>query len=184
VRKVIGGFQTNAGDEVKVYPTLDAVAEALEAHAKDYGLFGFNMSHIYRNKRQLYHTPPALVKRLRKSGYWISIWFAYDPGTAEYYREAGANAFVTNWKERTFPEFQRYREQWANLMRILAKVPEEIKDAGSNRRNEALYFCIWEPRLASEVITETGKWPVSSKEVIDVLENTEWKIPEDIEPKK
>lgn len=184
VRKVKGGFQMNAGDELRIYPTLESVAEGLVAHAKDYGLHGFNMPHIYRNERQIYHTPPALVKSLRKSGYWISIWFAYDPGTAEYYRESGANAFVTNWKERTFPEFQRHRERWANMMRLLAMVPENIKDAGSERRNEALYFCTWEPRLASEVIEASGKWPATPKEVIDILETASWKMPEVREPKK
>ncbi len=184
VRKVKGGFQMNAGDELRIYPTLESVAEGLVAHAKDYGLHGFNMPHIYRNERQLYHTPPALVKSLRKSGYWISIWFAYDPGTAEYYREAGANAFVTNWKERTFPEFQRHRERWANMMRLLAMVPENIKDAGSKRRNEALYFCTWEPRLASEIIEASGKWPATPKEVIDILETASWKMPEAREPQK
>jgi hypothetical protein len=181
---VKGGFQMNAGDELRIYPTLESVAEGLVAHAKDYGLHGFNMPHIYRNERQLYHTPPALVKSLRRSGYWISIWFAYDPGTAEYYREAGANAFVTNWKERTFPEFQRHRERWANMMRLLAMVPENIKDAGSKRRNEALYFCTWEPRLASEIIEASGKWPATPKEVIDILETASWKMPEAREPKK
>lgn len=184
IRKVKGGFQMNAGEDGRIYPDLDAVAEGLVAHAKDYGLHGFNVPHIYRSGRQLYQTPPSLVKRLRKSGYWISIWFAYDPGTAEYYREAGASAFVTNWKERTFPEFNQETERWANLMRILSKVPEEIKDAGSKCRNEALYFCTWEPRLAAEAIMKAGKWPATGKEVIDILETASWTMPPEREPRK
>ena len=184
IRKVKGGFQMNAGEERKVYPSLDAVVSGLEAHARDYGLYGFNVPHIFRKDRQLYQTPPSVVKRLKKSGYWISIWFTYDPGTAEYYREAGADAFVTNWKERTFPEFQQATEKWANLMRRLAKVPEDIADAGSERRNEALRFCTWEPWLASEVIMSSGRWPTCSKEVIDILETAKWTMPEEREPRK
>ena len=184
VRKVKGGFQMNAGDEKKVYPTVDAVEEGLIAHAKDYGLYGFNVPSIFRKDRQVYQTPPRIVKALQRAGYWISIWFTYDPGTAEYYREVGADAFVTNWKARTFPEFQQHREKWALLMRLLAMVPENIKDAGSKRRNEALYFCTWEPRLASEIIEASGKWPATPKEVIDILETASWKIPEAREPKK
>ena len=184
IRKVKGGFQMNAGNELKIYPTTDAVVEGLIAHAKDYGLFGFNVPSIFRKGRQLYQTPPHVVKDLQKAGYWISIWFTYDPGTAEYYREVGADTFVTNWKERTFPEFQQHRERWANMMRLLAMVPENIKDAGSERRNEALYFCTWEPRLASEVIEASGKWPATPKEVIDILETASWKMPEVREPKK
>ncbi|MBR6587684.1 MAG: hypothetical protein IKK82_09705 [Kiritimatiellae bacterium] len=184
IRKVKGGFQMNAGNELKVYPTTDAVVEGLISHAKDYGLFGFNVPSIFRKGRQLYQTPPHVVKNLQRAGYWISIWFTYDPGIAEYYREVGADTFVTNWKERTFPEFQQHRERWALLMRLIAMVPENIKDAGSKRRNEALYFATWEPRLAADVIMETGKWPATPKEVIDILETATWKIPEPYDPKK
>lgn len=177
IRKVKGGFQMNADEGNKVYPSLDAVAERLAAHARDYGLYGFNVPHIFRNGRQLYHTPPPLVKRLRGMGYWISIWFAYDPGTAEYYREAGADAFVTNWKDRTFPEYFPQMERRAHLMRLLAMTAEEVKDAGTKRRNEALEFCFWEPCLAADAIVDSGKWPATCKEVIDILESAAWKMP-------
>ena len=185
ILKVKGGFQMNAGeDKAKVYPTTDAVVEGLIAHAKDYGLHGFNVPSIYRNDRQIYHTPPHIVKALQKAGYWISIWFTYDPGTAEFYREVGADAFVTNWKARTFPEFQQHTEKWAHLMRLLAVVPEEIKDAGSDRRNEALYFCTWEPRLAADAVMASGREPATAKDVIDILEKASWTMPLDREPKK
>ena len=69
IRKVKGGFQMNAGDMLKVYPTTDAVVEGLVAHAKDYGLYGFNVPHIFRKDRQLYQTPPHVVKDLQKAGY-------------------------------------------------------------------------------------------------------------------
>ena len=100
-----GGFKTNAGDPDKdrVYPTIDDVGDALEAHAKDLGLYGFNLPHVFSKGKLLYTTPPELVKRLRKAGYWISIWFAYDSDTAERYRKVGVDAFVTNCKANTFP---------------------------------------------------------------------------------
>ena len=183
IRKVRGGFQMNAGDERKIYPTVAAVAEGLERHARDYGLYGFNVPHIFRKERMLYHTPPSLVKRLRNSGYWISIWFAYDAGTAEYYREAGADAFVTKCKAYTFPETFPDRKRQALLMRLLARTQLEIKDAGSERRNAALYFCTWEPELAADAILKSGKLPVDCKGVIDILETASWTMPEDREPR-
>ena len=183
IRKVKGGFQMNAGDERKVYPSVDAVAEGLERHARDYGLYGFNVPHVYRAGRQLYNTPASLVKRLHDAGYWISIWFAYDAGTGEYYREAGADAFVTNWKDRTFPEYFPEKEKWAALMRFMARTELEIKDAGSKRRNEALYFCTWEPELAADAILKSGKWPLDCKGVIDILEAADWTMPEDRDPR-
>ena len=171
----------NAGDERKVYPSVDAVAEGLERHARDYGLYGFNVPHIFRNGRPLYHTPASLVKRLHDAGYWISIWFAYDAGTAEYYREAGADAFVTNCKARTFPESDLERKKWAMLMRLMARTQLEMQDAGSPRRNEALNFCTWEPELAVEAILKSGKWPNDCKGVIDILETADWTMSEDRE---
>ncbi|MBO5940002.1 MAG: hypothetical protein J6R18_02255 [Kiritimatiellae bacterium] len=183
ILKVDGGFQMNAGEENKIYPTTQAVVEGLVAHAKKLGLYGFNLPHIYRRKRQLYHTIPHIVKDLQKAGYWISIWFAYDSGTAEYYREVGADTFVTNWKARTFPEFSQKTERWAHLMRLMATVPEKITDAGSKRRNEALYFCTWEPQLAAETIVASGVWPATATEIIDVLEKASWQFPKPYPPK-
>ena len=183
ILKVDGGFQMNAGDEYKIYPDTQAVVKGLIAHAKDLGLYGFNVPHIYRKRRQLYHTHPHIVRDLQKAGYWISIWFAYDPGTAEYYREVGADTFVTNWKERTFPEFSQQTERRAHLMCLMATVPEKITDAGSKRRNEALYFCIWEPQLAADTIMESGIWPAAASEVIDILEKATWHLPEPYPPR-
>ena len=155
--------------EIRVICNRDITAPTHDA--RDYGLYGFNVPHIFRNGRMLYHAPPSLVKRLHDSGYWISIWFAYDAGTAEYYREAGADAFVTKCKAYTFPETFPDRKKQALLMRLLARTELTIKDAGSERRNESLYFCTWEPELAAEAILKTGEWPNDCKGVIDILEN-------------
>ena len=183
IRKVKGGFQINAGDDHKVYPSVDAVVEGLERHARDYGLYGLNVPRVFRSGRQHYTTPASLVKRLHDDGYWISIWFAHDAGTAEYYREAGADAFVTEWKDSTFPEYFPEKERRASLMRLMARTELEIKDAGSKRRNEVLYFCTWEPELAADAVLKSGKWPEDSKGLIDVLENASWTMPEDREPR-
>ena len=70
-----------------------------------------------------------------------------------------------------------------SLMRFMARTQLAIQDAGSKRRNEALYFCTWEPELAVEAILKSGKWPNDCKGVIDILENASWTMPEDREPK-
>ena len=165
-----GGFQTNAAeDSAVVCRDFEALCEALEAHARDFGLHGFNMPHIVRNGSSLYHTPPALVRRLKKSGYWISIWFANEAATAEYYREAGADAFVTNWKARTFPGFDPARTERAALMRLAARIPDVVKDASSGRRAQALYLVTWEPDLAVSALEKSGRKPATAEEAFEIL---------------
>ena len=53
--------------------------------------------------REGYDTTPALIADLKRRGYWIAIWFVYNPKAGEHYRKAGADAFVTNCKANTFP---------------------------------------------------------------------------------
>ena len=36
-----------------------------------------------------------MVKMLKDAGFWISIWFVNNPTDGNYYRAAGADAFVT-----------------------------------------------------------------------------------------
>ena len=69
-------------------------------------------------------------------------------------------------------------------MRLLARIQLDVTDAGSERRNEALYFCTWEPELAADAIIQSGRWPRDCKEAIDILEGASWTMPEDVEPKK
>ena len=168
-----GGFKTNAGDpdEDRVYPTLDAVGDALERHAKDLGLYGFNLPHVFSKGKLLYTTPPAFVKRLRKAGYWISIWFGYDSGTAEYYREVGVDAFVTNCKANTFPATKPETAARARLMRLLAQVPETVKDAAQGARARALDLCDWSPERAAEMIEKSGRFPKTAEEAFEILVN-------------
>ncbi len=168
-----GGFKTNAGDpdEDRVYPTLDAVGDALERHAKDLGLYGFNLPHVFSKGKMLYTTPPALVKRLRKAGCWISIWFGYDSGTAEYYREVGVDAFVTNCKANTFPATKPATAARARLMRLLAQVPDAVTDATQGVRAKALELCVWTPECAAEKIEKSGKSPKTAEAAFEILVN-------------
>ena len=168
-----GGFKTNAGDpdEDRVYPTLDAVGDALERHAKDLGLYGFNLPHVFSKGELLYTTPPALVKRLKKAGYWLSIWFAYDSGTAEYYREVGVDAFVTNCKANTFPATKPETAARARLMRLLAQVPGVVSDAAQGVRAKALELCVWSPERAAETIEKSGRAPKTAEEAFEILVN-------------
>ena len=62
---------------------------ALEFRDK-YGLFGLNMP---INSRQ---TRPQDIKFLQGHGLWISLWFVQDDAAAIHYKDAGADAFVTD----------------------------------------------------------------------------------------
>ena len=42
-----------------------------------------------------YKTDHAMIGKLKKMGLWISIYFPVDPVSADYYRRAGVDAFVT-----------------------------------------------------------------------------------------
>ncbi|MBQ6914274.1 MAG: hypothetical protein IJQ65_01025 [Kiritimatiellae bacterium] len=148
---------------------FEALCEALEAHARDFGLHGFNMPHIVRRGCAVYHTPPALVRRLKESGYWVSIWFANEAATAEYYREAGADAFVTNWKARTFPGFDPALSERAAFMRLAARIPDVVKDVSSGLRAQALYLATWEPELAVAAIEKSGRRPATAQEAFEIL---------------
>jgi glycerophosphoryl diester phosphodiesterase len=55
-----------------------------------FDLFGVNMRVLYSI------TTPADVAFLRRHGLWVSLWFVQSAETAEEYRRAGADAFVTD----------------------------------------------------------------------------------------
>ena len=78
------------------------LADALDAHGKQLGLHGFNLPAPTFLGGEGYDTTPALIAELKKRGYWISIWFVYNAKAGAYYRQAGADAFVTNCKANTF----------------------------------------------------------------------------------
>ena len=96
------GFHVNDGKE-RVYANEKEVADALDAHGRELGLYGFNLPAPTFRGRKGYDTSPALIADLKRRGYWTSIWFVYNPEAGAFYRKAGADAFVTNCKANTFP---------------------------------------------------------------------------------
>ncbi len=96
------GFHVNDGKD-RVYANEKEVADALDAHGRELGLYGFNLPAPTFRGRKGYDTSPALIADLKRRGYWTSIWFVYNPEAGAFYRKAGADAFVTNCKANTFP---------------------------------------------------------------------------------
>ena len=105
IMKVEGGYTTNNGPKGRVYASeKDLVAELLRQKS-ELELFGFNLPHVVRNYKTRYHTSEYVLRAVKKSGAWISIWFVDDEFTGEQYRAWGADNFVTAWKERTLRGF-------------------------------------------------------------------------------
>jgi len=100
------GFHVNDG-KGRTYANEKEVADALDAHGRELGLYGFNLPAPTFRGRKGYDTSPALIADLKRRGYWTSIWFVYNPEAGAFYRKAGADAFVTNCKANTFPSAER-----------------------------------------------------------------------------
>ena len=96
------GFHVNDGQPDRAYATERDLADALDAHGKALGLHGFNLPAPTFRGRKGYDASPELIADLRRRGYWISIWFAYNPEAGEHFRKAGVDALVTNCKANTF----------------------------------------------------------------------------------
>ena len=99
------GYTTNSGEKDKVYANEDELIAELLRHRDELGLSGFNMPHIIRGGKPVYHTTEKVVRALKAVGCWVSIWFVNDPLTGELYRGFGADNFVTRWARRTKREF-------------------------------------------------------------------------------
>ena len=108
IRKLDDGYHVNAtktGEPGEVVCATESdVAEALDALGKALGLYGFNLPSAWARdpKRKGYNTSPKLISDVKSRGYWVSIWFVFHPEAGEFYRKAGADAFVTNCKANTF----------------------------------------------------------------------------------
>ena len=70
--------------------TREEQIEAVVAWRDRFGLFGVNMRVLYGI------TTPADVAFLQRQGLWVSLWFVQSAETAAEYRNAGADAFVTD----------------------------------------------------------------------------------------
>lgn len=75
--------QADAKDREKTIESAIAFSEKL-------GLYGLNMP-VCKGQ-----THPQDVATLKKHGLWVSLWFVQDATTAAKYRDAGADAFVTD----------------------------------------------------------------------------------------
>ena len=108
IRKRDDGFHVNALASGKNGETVCAteaeVAEVLDAQGKALGLHGFNMpAPSFTRRKGGYDTTPWMIAELHRRGYWVSVWFVFNAAAGEFYRKAGADAFVTNCKANTFP---------------------------------------------------------------------------------
>ena len=70
--------------------TREEQIEAVLGWRDRFGLFGVNMRVLYGI------TTPADVAFLQRQGLWVSLWFVQSAETAAEYRDAGADAFVTD----------------------------------------------------------------------------------------
>ena len=71
------------------FPDVNGVIDEIANRQRRYRLFGVNMPN------STYTTDHAMIGKLKKMGLWISIYFPVDPVSADYYRRAGVDAFVT-----------------------------------------------------------------------------------------
>ena len=95
------GFVTNNGEQNKVYPDEKSIVAELLRQRRELGLYGFNLPHVARQGKTLYHTSERVLRAVKRDGAWISIWFIDEEYTGEKYRSWGADNFVTCWAERT-----------------------------------------------------------------------------------
>ena len=109
------GYTTNSGEKDKVYASEDELIAELLRHRDELGLTGFNMPHIVRRGKPLYHTTEKVVRALKAAGCWVSIWFVDDPFTGELFRGFGVDNFVTAWAARTKREFRSDPEFWSSV---------------------------------------------------------------------
>ena len=69
------------------------LVRAVAAAAKKRGLFGLNVPTSYKRDTRV-KTTAEMVRILKDAGLWVSIWFVNNPADGNYYRAAGADAFV------------------------------------------------------------------------------------------
>lgn len=73
----------------EIFASMDEVTAVILGYKLELGLFGVN---VPSNRRLV---TSETVKKLCEAGLWVSIWYVNDIETADYYRAAGADAFVT-----------------------------------------------------------------------------------------
>ena len=88
-----GVYSSNITDK-ETFSSAEELVRAVAAAAKKRGLFGLNVPNGSKSATRI-KTTADMVKIFKEAGLWISIWFVNDPTDGNYYRAAGADAFVT-----------------------------------------------------------------------------------------
>lgn len=79
----------------ETFRSEEEVVKRILSYRDQMKLFGVNVP-CRPNARLKYRISQEAVRALRGAGLWVSIWFINDPENAQYYRAAGADAFVTD----------------------------------------------------------------------------------------
>ena len=80
------------------FDSLDDMIGEIARRQRELGLFGVNIPGGISPFGSFRTETDALAK-IKKLGLWVSIYFPVDPVSADYYRRAGADAFVTGSSE-------------------------------------------------------------------------------------
>jgi glycerophosphoryl diester phosphodiesterase len=76
------------------FKTEEEVVKRILVYRDQMKLFGVNVP-CRPTSRVKYSISKDAVRALKEAGLWVSIWFVNDAANGQYYREAGADAFVT-----------------------------------------------------------------------------------------
>ena len=85
-----GTWKTTAAPKQMTFADRRAVMDAVLRYRDEMGLFGVNMPVINGQTR------PEDVVYLQQNGLWVSLWFVQNEQKAWEYRDAHADAFVTD----------------------------------------------------------------------------------------
>ena len=86
----------------ETFRTEEQVVKRILAYRDQMKLFGVNVP-CRPIARLKYRISKEAVRALKQEGLWVAIWFVNDPENGRYYREAGANALVTDNAFATVP---------------------------------------------------------------------------------
>ena len=78
----------------KTFESANEVVDELIRRKRKYDLYGFNLPGGI-NSFGTFRTEWPTIEKLKRMGLWIAIYFPVDPISADYYRRAGVDAFVT-----------------------------------------------------------------------------------------
>lgn len=87
-------FQTNHPEIRRVGHIGAQKGEELYAYCRELGLWGVNMPVL---KQQ---TTSEDIRELKRRGLWVSLWFVQNRKMEELYRDAGMDAYVTDYVSR------------------------------------------------------------------------------------